>query len=77
MVFNFTKDFQFSTDIKLKNEKLETISKTKLLGAIITSDMKWHENTKYIVKKANKRMIMLQKFAKFTENKSYLQSYHR
>ena len=72
LVFNFTKDFQFSTDIKLKNEKIETINKTKLLGAIITSDLKWHENTKFIVKKANKRMIMLHKFAKFTNNKSHL-----
>ena len=72
LVFNFTKVFQFSTDIKLKNENLETINKTKLLGAIITSDLKWHENTKFIVKKANKRMIMLHKFAKFTNNKSHL-----
>ena len=52
-----------STEIKVKNENLEVIEKTKLLGAIITSDMKWHENTKYIVKKANKKMIMLHKFA--------------
>ena len=55
-----------------KNENLEVIEKTKLLGAIITSDMKWHENTKYIVKKANKKMIMLHKFAKFTKNKTHL-----
>ena len=45
---------------------------TKLLGVIITSDLKWHENTKYIVKKANKKMIMLHKFAKFTRYKSHL-----
>ena len=51
---------------------LEVIEKTKLLGAIITSDMKWHENTKYLVKKANKKMIMLHKFAKFTKNKAHL-----
>ena len=51
---------------------LETTSKTKLLGAIITNDLKWHENTKYLVKKANQKMIMLHKFAKFTNNKSHL-----
>ena len=72
IIFNFTKDHQFSAEVKLKNENLEVVNKTKLLGAIITSDLKWHENTKFIVKKANKKMIMLHKFAKFTNNKSHL-----
>ena len=72
MIFNFTKDFQFTTDIKLKNVNLETTSQTKLLGTIITNDLKWHENTKYIVKRANQKMRMLHKFAKFTNNKSHL-----
>ena len=72
MIFNFTKDFQFTTDIKLKNVNLETTSQTKLLGAIITNDLRWHENTKYIVKRANQKMKMLHKFAKFTNNKSHL-----
>ena len=72
MIFNFTKDLQFTTDITLKNEKLETIDKTKLLGTIITKDLKWHENTKYIVKKANQKMRLLHKFSKFTTNKAHL-----
>ena len=72
IIFNFTKDHQFSAEVKLKNENLEVVNKTKLLGAIITSDLKWHENTKFIIKKANKKMIMLHKFSKFTNNKSHL-----
>ena len=72
LIFNFTKDHQFSAEIRLKDENLEVINKTKLLGAIIQSDLKWHENTKLIVRKANKKMIMLHKFSKFTNNKSHL-----
>ena len=72
IIFNFTRDHQFNAEIKVNNVNLEVIDKTKLLGAIITSDMKWHENTKYLVKKANKKMIMLHKFAKFTKNKAHL-----
>ena len=72
MLFNFTKDFQFTAEINLKNVNLETSNQTKLLGTIITNDLKWHENTKLIIKKANKKMIMLHKFAKFTSNKSHL-----
>ena len=72
MVFNFTRDCQFTTDVSLKNVKLETVDKTKLLGTIITKDLKWYENTKYIVKKANQKMRLLHKFSKFTTNKSHL-----
>ena len=72
MVFNFTKDHQFTTEIELKSEKIETLEKTKLLGVIITNDLKWHENTKHIIKNANRKMVMLHKFSKFTKNKSHL-----
>ena len=51
MIFNFTLDFQFSTRLYLENNLLETISQTKLLGTIISSDLKWHDNTNIIVKK--------------------------
>ena len=70
--FNFTKDKQFSAEIVLKKEKLQSVSQTKLLGIIITDQLKWNENTKYIVKKANQKMRMLHKFSKFTKNKVHL-----
>ena len=44
----------------------------QLLGVIITNDLKWHENTKFIVKNANRKMGMLHKFSKFTKNKLHL-----
>ena len=66
--FNFTKDKQFSTDIKLNNERIETVSETKLLGTIITNDLKWNKNTDNIVKETNKRMQLLHKASKFTNN---------
>ena len=72
MIFNFTKDKQFITNINLKNHSLEIVNETKLLGAIVTNNLKWEENTKHIVKKANRRMIMLHKLVKFTRNKSHL-----
>ena len=72
MIFNFSKDHQFTTEIELKNEKIETLNQTKLLGVIITSNLKWHENTKNIVKNANRKMALLHRFPKFTKNKSHL-----
>ena len=42
MIFNFTEDYQFTSKLYLENNLLEVISETKLLGMIITSDLKWH-----------------------------------
>ena len=68
LIFNFSKNYQFSTDVKLKGVEIETIDKIKLLGTIITSDLRWNENTKQIVKDSNKRMQFLHRAAKFTNN---------
>ena len=38
---------------------------TKLLGTIITDDLKWNLNTMNIVKKANARMELVRKMASF------------
>ena len=65
MIFNFSKKYQFTTNLKLKGEKLEVLEETKLLGTVITNDLKWNKNTDYIVKNANKRMKMLHMAAKF------------
>ena len=56
IIFNFSKNNQFSTEIKLDGEVIETVTETKLLGTIITNDLKWKKNTEKIVKESNKRM---------------------
>ena len=56
MFFNFSREKQFSTNIKLNNETIETVNETKLIGTIITSDLKWNKNTDNIVKETTKRM---------------------
>ena len=66
IIFNFNRDKQFTSEIKLKQEPLEIVNEVKLLGVVITSDLKWHRNTEEIVKKANKRMLLLNKASKFT-----------
>ena len=48
------------------------VEQAKLLGLILTSDLRWDENTNYLVKDANKRMLMLRAAAKFTSDKQVL-----
>ena len=65
MVFNFTRNYQFSTRIKLNDSLLETISETRLLGSVLTSDLKWHANSDQLTKKGYQRMSMLRNLYKF------------
>ena len=65
IIFNFTERFQFTTRLKLKNQAIQVIDSTRLLGTIISNDLKWDLNTSSIVKKANARMELLRKVASF------------
>ena len=72
MIFNFTHDNQFSTDIKLKGETIETVRETKLLGVYINDKLNWNDNTRNIVRESNKRMRLLHRARQFTRNIKHL-----
>ena len=44
------------------------MNETKLLGTILTDDLKWNRNTENIVRGTNRRMQLLHKAKKFTNN---------
>ena len=66
MIFNFSDKHQFTTRLQLEDENLEIIKKTKLLGVQITDDLRWEENTKFLVKKAYGRLELLRRVANFS-----------
>ena len=45
----------------MNKESVELVEQMKLLGVIITSDLKWHENTNHITKKAFGKIWMLRR----------------
>ena len=63
MLFNFTRDYQFTTRLNLEGKSVEVIKHSKLLGTIIQDDLKWDLNTANIVKKANMRLELLRRVA--------------
>ena len=65
MIFNFTNKYQFSTRLRINNKILETVSETKLLGTIISNNLKWDKNTSNITKKAYSRLELLKKLSSF------------
>ena len=66
MIFNFTTKYQFTTRLSLNDEMIEVLNSTKLLGTIISDDLRWDLNTANIVKKANARMQLLRKVKSFS-----------
>ena len=72
MMFSFTQKHQFATRLKIDDNILETLSQIKLLGTIVTNDLKWDKNTNYIVKKAYARMEMRRKLSGFQAPQSDL-----
>ena len=65
MLFNFTYNYQFRTRLTVDNEVLETVDNTKLLGTVISSDLKWDLNTNRIVKRAYAKMELVRKLSGF------------
>ena len=74
IIFNFSKKYKFSTQLSVDDENIELVNEAKLLGTFITDDLKWNKNTKEIVKKAYRRMQLLNRAAKFTTNRRDLRS---
>ena len=68
IVFNFSKNLQFSTDIRLGNKTIETVSEVKLLGTTISNNLSWNRNTSILVKQGNIRMQFLHRASRFTGN---------
>ena len=61
IVFNPCTKKDFMPELTIENYQLEVVEEVKLLGLVITSDMRWSANTANMVSKANKRMWILRR----------------
>ena len=63
MKFNFCTSFDFPPDLIVDgfNELVKVTKETKLLGIIVTEDLKWEANTNFICSKAYRRMWTLRR----------------
>ena len=50
MIVNFTTNYQFNTRLDEKLEQIYTVEKTKLLGNILTNDLKLDEKLSELIK---------------------------
>ena len=62
MLFNSKVKTDFQPELFLQDGKqIELVDEIKLLGIILTSDLKWEKNTKHIIRKAYKQMWMVKR----------------
>ena len=72
----FTNNKQFSTHLTVNGRQIETVKEIKLLGTIISDDLKWNKNSKFLVQRAYARMDLLCQLNNFTKSiKDKLQIY--
>ena len=74
MVFNFTRNYQFSTSLQLDGKIIKTVHQAKLLGTIISIDLSWDQNTRESVRNAYARMDLIRKMSGFGAPVSYLKT---
>ena len=48
-------------------EPIQLVNATKILGYILTNDLKWTKNTSYLVRRANVRMEILRRLSSFNQ----------
>ena len=73
MVFNRSPN-QFVTKLEVNNEEIETVKETVLLGTVITDSLTWDRNCEELIKKAYKRMQLLNCVANFTDSRQDLKN---
>ena len=49
MIFHFTDNHQFTTQLDLKGHNIEMVDQMKILGTIVNSNLSWNENCDAII----------------------------
>ena len=62
MLFNKSWKWDFPPELKFSDgSQIDLISKTKLLGVILTDNLSWHSNTSYVCQKARGKLWTLRR----------------
>ena len=62
IIFNKSRNWDFPPELHFNDgTQIEYVSETKLVGLILTEDLKWRRNTEYICQKARQKLWMLRR----------------
>ena len=73
MLFNPSRKYDFPPEMNFSDGKyLDVVSQTKLVGVVISNDLKWQHNTDYITKKAMQKIWILRRMKKLGMSDSFM-----
>ena len=73
MSFNKSWKFDYPPEVYFSNKvNLEVITETKLVGVIISDDLRWQKNTDYICQKARGKLWTLRRMKKMNLGQSHI-----
>ena len=73
MSFTKSRKLDFPPEVKFSDgTKIECITHTKLVGVVVSEDLRWYKNTEYICQKARKKLWILRRLAALGFNKNTL-----
>ena len=61
MIFNKSRKLDFQPTVYINGDLLDVVEHSKLLGVMISTDLKWAENIKYIVTRSMCKLWMLRR----------------
>ena len=61
MMFNACQTIDFLPTLNIEGQAIELVEEIKILGVVISSDLKFSKNTEYMVQRAFKRLWMLRR----------------
>ena len=61
MLFNQCRSLDFMPKMKLEGNDIELVEEMKILGVVLSSDMKFKKNTQYMIKRAYSRIWILKR----------------
>ena len=73
MAFNMSYKYRFPPEVFISpTHMLEEVTCTKILGVIVSNDLKWTQNTDYLTSKAKQRLWTLRKLSKMGFDKNFI-----
>ena len=61
MLFNKSRTADIQPELYVNETRIDMVEETKLLGVVLTSDLKWKQNTQFIVEKCYSRLWIIKR----------------
>ena len=73
LLFNMSQKYRFPPELSFSDhELLKVVDSAKILGVIVSNDLRWKLNTNYITDKARKKLWIIRRLCKLGVNQKFI-----